>query len=582
MTLRLPGLGVLVAAALLAATLVGLSTAPAGAAPLPYENVLRIDESSPRAAAIELTGSIWGDDEAGAVVLAREDAFPDALGASALSTAVDGPILLTPSGDLAREVRDEIVRVLPAGGTVYLLGGQAALSPEVEQALDGLGFRTPRFPGIDRIETAAMIARFVGAAEGGRVLLARHAGNPDAVQGWVDSVSCGGYAANTETPILLTRTSSDTVSDETLQTMSELGVERVDICGGAAAVPESQAQQLRDAGLDVRRHAGDDRVATAVEVARGLWGVTKRDHQTFVLVPGFGTDFGYGLVSTPVSARLDAPILLVGTDTPTSCDDPRTGATLCLLETGDAPAAALVIVGSRTIIDDDVMSAAAEAADMPRDNVPPTVPEGVEVTDRPEDDGTVLDVTWDASFDATGDVTYEVMARPTGADGDLTPANATIKATTGSRSARLSGLTAGTSYDIAVRASDIHKNTSALSTVVAATPTDEVPASPPSDIGPTVAPHSSAGIRVSWLAAPEADVAAYEVQRLTKGFLVSDCSAGLTGDPFATIATVDHPGTVLVDGSASSGTSYCYRYRIVDTSGNTTGWSGAGGPVEAT
>ena len=112
----------------------------------------------------------------------------------------------------------EIERVLPDGGTVHLLGGPQALTSAVERALDDLGYRTPRFPGADRIQTAGMIARFVGASASDEVLLVRAAGNPDLQQGWVDSVSCGGWAADTATPVLLTHTESPTVADESLRT----------------------------------------------------------------------------------------------------------------------------------------------------------------------------------------------------------------------------------------------------------------------------------------------------------------------------------------------------------------------------
>src|SRR5690606_2574445 len=131
----------------------------------------------------------------------------------------------------------------------------------VERALDDLGHRTPRFPGTDRIQTAAMIGRFVGAGDGGEVLLVRAAGTPDLAQGWVDSVSCGGYAADRGVPVLLPATASPTVSGEPWSTLAGIGAGTVHVCGGPMAVPDSQLEQLRGAGYRVQRHAGADRAA---------------------------------------------------------------------------------------------------------------------------------------------------------------------------------------------------------------------------------------------------------------------------------------------------------------------------------
>ncbi len=569
------------------AVAVGLvvSTVAAVAAPLPYETALRVGAPSPRAAAIQISALLHPAGQVEAVVLARQDTFPDALGAAALSADVGGPLLLTPPDGLAADTRAEIERVLSPGGTVYLLGGRAALTPAVEAELDELGYRTPRFPGADRVQTAAMIGRFVGAGPRDEVLLVRASGTPDLEQGWVDSVSCGGYAAEAGTPILLTHTASETVAPETLATMDQLGIRRVHVCGGPLAVPDSQVEQLRATGREVARHAGGTRADTAVAVADGLWDVDRRDGRTFVLVPGYGTDFGYGLASAALSAALDAPILLVHSDAPTSCEDPVGGPTLCLLATGSAGAQGLVAVGSTDVISDDVLLAAAAAADLPRDTDPPAVPAGLDAVDRPEDDGTTLDVSWTASPGERHEVTYTVYLRASDAPGAMTRENAARTRSTTSTALSLGDLEAGTTYDVAVDARDVFGNRSALSPVETATPTDEVPASP-GDQGPTVTPREGGGVDVAWLAAPEDDVVGYQLQRLdARGDLVSpvncDPDDNLVAPSWTTIAD-PVSGTSYADTSAVSERPYCYRYRPIDSTGNRPAFSQPGGPVEAT
>jgi putative cell wall-binding protein len=96
--------------------------------------------------------------QADAVVLARADVFADALAGAPLATAKGGPILLTRSDALDSRVSDELRRLLPAGRTVYVLGGTSALNDTVVQALQSRGYNVSRFAGVNRFETAALIA----------------------------------------------------------------------------------------------------------------------------------------------------------------------------------------------------------------------------------------------------------------------------------------------------------------------------------------------------------------------------------------------------------------------------------------
>jgi hypothetical protein len=101
-----------------------------------------------------------------AVVLARSDFFSDALAGGPLAAKVGGPLLITPgaplSSSLDSRVQTEIQRVLPAGGTVYILGGDLALSPSIDTALQGLGYVTERIAGSDEYATAVDVAQQLG------------------------------------------------------------------------------------------------------------------------------------------------------------------------------------------------------------------------------------------------------------------------------------------------------------------------------------------------------------------------------------------------------------------------------------
>jgi kumamolisin len=103
---------------------------------------------------------------ANAVVLARSDFFSDALAGGPLAATVGGPVLITESAGqsagLDPAVQAEIQRVLVPGGTVYLLGGSLALSPNIDGALQALGFKTVRLAGANLFATAVLIAQQIG------------------------------------------------------------------------------------------------------------------------------------------------------------------------------------------------------------------------------------------------------------------------------------------------------------------------------------------------------------------------------------------------------------------------------------
>ena len=96
--------------------------------------------------------------QAKAVVLASGEGFADALAGVPLAAYKQGPLLLTEPAGLTKTTEDEIKRVLPAGATVYVLGGQAAISSAVDSQLRADGYQVTRYAGADRYGTAMRIA----------------------------------------------------------------------------------------------------------------------------------------------------------------------------------------------------------------------------------------------------------------------------------------------------------------------------------------------------------------------------------------------------------------------------------------
>ncbi len=206
--------------------------------------------------------------EAGAVVLATGEKFPDALSASALAGAVHGPVLLTKPTVLLTQVRDEIVRL---GATkVYLVGGAGALSDAVKNAVDALpGVDVERVAGADRYQTAAAVARKVETLTDGPIQSVFLVRGDD----FADGVAASSYAYKMCFPVLLTQ--RDTLPAATKAVMEDLPLDSVQVVGGTGAVSNAVLAQL-PSGLVVTRHAGKNRYATAVALAEAAaahdWG----------------------------------------------------------------------------------------------------------------------------------------------------------------------------------------------------------------------------------------------------------------------------------------------------------------------
>ena len=153
--------------------------------------------------AVRASRALWPDAKAAtgykakSVTLSRSDLPADALGGAGLATHKGGPLLLTATAALTPATLAEIQRILPIGGTVYLLGGNSAISPAVQTSLTALGYSVQRIAGPDRYSTAVAIANAT-SAQPTQVLVATGVNFPDAL-------SAGAVAASqADTVVVLT------------------------------------------------------------------------------------------------------------------------------------------------------------------------------------------------------------------------------------------------------------------------------------------------------------------------------------------------------------------------------------------
>lgn len=198
-------------------------------------------------------------DGADTVVVARADDYADALAGAPLAARLDAPMLLANINGVPAATMGAIDAL---GATqAVVLGGGAALGPEVAAQLEDAGLSVSFTFGADRFETAAEVARRLG---GDRFVVAEGA-DPDRDRGWPDALAAAAYAAAEQLPLLLVTT--DEVPAATADLIESYNPAEILIIGGTVAVSEAVEEELGRSGAVVDRVAGATRVATAAALA---------------------------------------------------------------------------------------------------------------------------------------------------------------------------------------------------------------------------------------------------------------------------------------------------------------------------
>lgn len=207
------------------------------------------DPSTP---AIDPYGADWA-------VIARDDDFADALAGSSLSFG-QGPLLFTYSprsaaalgvdpARLADISRAELLRTLPRGSTVYLMGGESALHPGLDQQLRDLGYEVVRFAGVGREGTARLVSQEVdrlvaefsadtGFPDTNMVLIATGSN-------WPDAVVAGSVGAFWGMPILLTNVDPP-IHPDTIAALDQLRPDYIHVIGGAGVISNDAGRAIGD------------------------------------------------------------------------------------------------------------------------------------------------------------------------------------------------------------------------------------------------------------------------------------------------------------------------------------------------
>lgn len=246
-------------------------------------------------------------DSAQGVILARQDTFPDALAASSLAGIIGAPILLQPAGAaLDQIVHDEIDRLIAPGKPVFIIGGSAALSSQIDTVLAGT-YAVERLAGGDRYETAVKIKERGDAARGFEVAAALFARGDS----YPDALSVSTYAAYSGTPILLVTSSA--IPTSVIEEVTS-ALQSPYVIGGTSAVSQAVLEQIESlTSSPAIRLAGSDRYATSAAISEHFF------PQPVAIMAATGQNFpdalaGGVLGGLTVLSPSGVPLLLVKKD----------------------------------------------------------------------------------------------------------------------------------------------------------------------------------------------------------------------------------------------------------------------------
>lgn len=263
-----------------------------------------------------------GVDKLDTIIVANGDVYADALSGGYLAKVKQAPILVVNKYN-EDTIRNYIQENVGMSGTVYLLGGTAAVSEDFERSLID-AYDVVRLGGADRYETNLKILEEAGVTNE-EILIC-------SAMDFADSLS----ASSSGRPIMLVGKS---LSPAQKQYIGGLDSRKFYIIGGEGAVNSNVDNEIKAMSKITERIDGANRYVTSYNVAKEFF---PGNHENIVLASG--NDFPDGLVGGPLGVMVEGPLLLI--------NDRNTGNAADYVEGSDAYRC--LILGGTTLISDNI------------------------------------------------------------------------------------------------------------------------------------------------------------------------------------------------------------------------------------
>lgn len=242
------------------------------------------------------------------VVIASGNNFPDGLSGVTLARRLNAPLLLVdqnPEDSGSQIVLQYILKNLKKDGSIYILGGQGAVSSSYVEYLTQkgyLGTNIVRVGGMNRNETSVNIAKTLNLTKGTPVVIANDSN-------FADALSISSKAGSSQMPILLT--SKDTLNNEVENYIKDINPSKVYIVGGTGAVSENVKNQVMKitalSDNKIIRLGGQTRYETSEKINNYFYGNSFKE-----IYVAIGQNFPDSLSGSAAAAfNNGAPLVLV-------------------------------------------------------------------------------------------------------------------------------------------------------------------------------------------------------------------------------------------------------------------------------
>ncbi|MBP3815816.1 MAG: cell wall-binding repeat-containing protein [Firmicutes bacterium] len=252
--------------------------------------------------AIEEYLRINGKTKLEGVILTTGKRFQDAISGTYLSAVTDSPMFLI-NPDKYQEGIDYIAGKLNKDSVIYILGGEQALSPNIDEILKVYGFgNITRLAGETSIDTNLLVLEEADKCAISKGMLSGDILVSTAFN-YRDALSAGSAGK----PIMLTGAK---LTEDQMAFLQARDTKQIGILGGTSAVkPEVETQSKTIAA--VTRVGGSTAYDTSVQIAEKFFGNKAKE---VVLV--YGENFPDGLSGCAIAWSKKAPILLSSNDSP--------------------------------------------------------------------------------------------------------------------------------------------------------------------------------------------------------------------------------------------------------------------------
>jgi len=249
------------------------------------------------------TASIIADQALGqaeTAILASGENYADALAAAPFAYHLKAPILLTSPNHLNAETVNRLNQL--GCSQVIIMGGENAVSKNVENRLVSLGYAVERIGGQTRYDTAVQVA-----------IKLHETGSPNTHEAFIacgtnypDALSASPVAALRGSPILYAPVSGK-LDEATKNYLVQYNIQRVYILGGTSAVGQAAESCLDSIGVErTTRLAGNNRYDTSLLITKNFLDTFPSKNIAFAT----GENYPDALAGSVFAAVKGIPVLL--------------------------------------------------------------------------------------------------------------------------------------------------------------------------------------------------------------------------------------------------------------------------------